>query len=266
MMRFITLALSLLVGALAYAQPADPTNLPKVAVLELELGKGIKNNVIARDDFRKLSAEELVVVPVPGERPDNLVALFSCEAMNTSCLKQVASSLKVQYILFGFLEVAGSGEKLLVSLYDANADKILSIEEATYLADTRSADMQKTIRKALRVDGAATIRKAQKIEVNNNPKTPKDKKPSGGGWKYAVPAVSLVAWGVLGASAQNKTKGLSVAEGGDGERSIDEAKQIKGLAAGSDIMFGVAVGSGLWAFLSNKKNKPTTEQPTASNP
>ena len=261
-----------IIGALffwggAHAQPnPTSTTAPKIAILELELGKGIKNNAIARDDFKRLSAEELSVPPISGERPSNLLALFSCAEMDVACLTQISTSLKVRFVLYGSLEVSGSNEQFSVSLFDAEAAKILATQPATFASENRSKEIQKAIQQVLSAKGAEAIRSTKKMAST------KERAPGRGLWKLAVPVILTPGVAIFGISARNERDEAQATLNTDldaqdipGAVSAAESKLVFKKALASDVFLVATLGSATWAILSLKKNQKTTEQ-TAVNP
>jgi hypothetical protein len=257
-LRFLFVTVLSLISVAAYGQSEPASiNISKTAILELDLGKGIKNNVIARDDFKRLGAEELAMPPVSGERPTNLIALFSCAGLDEPCLTQISKSLKARFVLYGNLEVSSdSSEVFTVSLFDAERVKILSTQTVTFSVDNRTSEMQKLIRKVLSTDGAEGIRVPQKIEEKKEPKESK------GLWKFAVPVAFGAGSSILGAHSLALNNNAKA----DENISKQERKEVLKSSVPSDIFLVATIGSATWAVLSQKKNSKKTVEETASNP
>jgi hypothetical protein len=267
-LRFLFVTVLSLISVAAYGQ-SEPTsiNISKTAILELDLGKGIKNTVIARDDFKRLGAEELAMPPVSGERPSNLIALFSCMGLDESCLTQISKSLKSRFVLYGNLEMSGASEVFTVSLFDAEKAKILSTQTGTFSVEDRTSEMQKLIRKVLSIDGAEGIRVPQKIEEKKEPKESK------GLWKFAVPVALSPGIAIFGLRAlSTKADAVKTVDIGldpeDGQKTVSKAERKEVIKAGlpSDVFLVATIGSATWAALSYKKHSKKPAEETASNP
>src|SRR5690606_35079038 len=117
------------------------------------------------DNFSIQVQSHLSQPAIIGDSLMSLVTLLGCLEPDAACLGQVASSLKVRWVIFGELSKNKANLSLSVGLFDADAREIVATSQGNLSSEVDRDGLGQVVAALFESDGAAPLRRQEPSTV-----------------------------------------------------------------------------------------------------